>query len=108
MRNRAFIDAIKEAGDSVTSGDRLGDPLLRSGIFPEMALRLIAVGEQTAQLDTMLMRVAVVFETALQRQTAQLLTLLTPVLTLVIGGTIGGLMLTVMNAILSVNDLASQ
>jgi len=107
MRNRAFKQAVTEAGDSVTSGDRLGEPLLRSGLFPEMALRLISVGEQTGQLDTMLMRVAVVFESALQRQTALLLTLLTPVLTLLIGGTIGGLILAVMNAILSVNDLAS-
>jgi len=107
MRNRAFKHAVTEAGDSVTSGDRLGEPLLRSGIFPEMALRLISVGEQTGQLDTMLMHVAVVFETSLQRQTSQLLTLLTPVLTLLIGGTIGGLILAVMNAILSVNDLAS-
>jgi len=100
MRNRAFKQAVTEAGDSVTSGDRLGEPLLRSGLFPEMALRLISVGEQTGQLDTMLMRVAVVFESALQRQTALLLTLLTPVLTLLIGGTIGGLILAVMNAIL--------
>jgi len=107
MRNRSFKRALVEAGESVTSGDRLGEPLLRSGVFPEIVLRLVSVGEQTGQLDAMLMRAAVIFESALQRQTSQLLTLLTPVLTLLIGGTIGGLILTVMNAILSVNDLAS-
>jgi general secretion pathway protein F len=107
MRNRAFMHAVTKAGDSVTSGDRLSEPLLQSGVFPELALRLTSVGEQTGQLDTMLMHVAVVFEAALQRQTSQLLTLLTPVLTLLIGGSIGGLILVVMNAILSVNDLAS-
>lgn len=107
MRNRAFLRAVNEAGEAVTAGDRLGEPLFRARLFPEMALRLIAVGEQTGQLEPMLMRIAVVFEVALQRQTSQLLTLLTPILTLVIGGTIGGLILTVMNAILSVNELAA-
>jgi len=107
LRNRAFRTAVVNASEAVKSGDRLAQPLIRSGIFPEVALRLISVGEQTGQTDVMLMRVATIFETALQRQVSQLLTLLTPLLTLIIGGTVGGLILTVMNAILSVNDLAS-
>jgi general secretion pathway protein F len=107
MRNRVFLEAVTEAGESVKSGDRLAAPLQRSGVFPELALRLVTVGEQTGQLDTMLMRVATVFEIAVQRQTSQLLTLLTPALTLLIGGTVGGLILSVMKAILSVNELAS-
>jgi len=107
LRNRAFKKAILDAVERVKSGDRLAQPLIQSGIFPELALRLITVGEQTGQTEVMLMRVATIFETALQRQISQLLTLLTPLLTLVIGATVGGLILTVMNAILSVNDLAS-
>jgi len=107
LRNRAFKQAVSEASERVKSGDRLAEPLIRSGIFPELALRLISVGEQTGQVEAMLMRVATIFETSLQRQVSQLLTLLTPLLTLMIGGTVGGLILTVMNAILSVNDLAS-
>jgi len=107
LRNRAFKQAVSEASERVKSGDRLAEPLIRSGIFPELALRLISVGEQPGQVEAMLMRVATIFETSLQRQVSQLLTLLTPLLTLMIGGTVGGLILTVMNAILSVNDLAS-
>ena len=75
--------------------------------FPtELALRLTAVGEQTGQLDAMLDRVGSIYELALQRQLARLTGLLTPVLTLAMGALVGGLLLSVMGAIASVNDLA--
>jgi general secretion pathway protein F len=108
LRNRVFSGAIAAATESVKSGSRLSEPLLRSGIFPELSMRLLSIGEQTGQVDTMLLRVAVVFEAAMQRQMLRILTLLTPLLTLLIGGTVGALILTVMNAILSVNELAGQ
>jgi general secretion pathway protein F len=73
-----------------------------------LALRLMAVGEQTAQLDTMLMRIAQIFETTLQRQLSRLMTLLTPLLTLLIGALVGGLIISVMTAIMSLNDVATQ
>ena len=106
LQNRSFRAAANDAVESLKGGETLSVPLLKSGLFSELSLRLIAVGEQTGQLDVMLMRVATVFETALQRQLARLMSLLTPVLTLVIGGLVGGLILSVMTAILSVNDLA--
>jgi general secretion pathway protein F len=106
LQNTAFKAAANDAVESLKSGETLSAPLLRCGLFSELSLRLIAVGEQTGQLDVMLMRVATVFETALQRQLARLMSLLTPILTLVIGGLVGGLILSVMTAILSVNDLA--
>lgn len=106
LQNRTYRSAAADAVEALKSGETLSAPLVRSGLFSELALRLIAVGEQTGQLDTMLMRVAGVFETTLQRQLARLMSLLTPVLTLVIGGLVGGLILSVMTAILSVNDLA--
>ena len=108
LQNRAFAVAVASAGESLKEGSMLSAPLLQSGLFSELALRLITVGEQTGQLDTMLMRVATIFETALQRQLTRLMSLLTPILTLLIGGLVGGLILSVMNAILSVNDLAFQ
>ena len=108
LQNRAFVRAVAEAGDSLKEGNTLSAPLLQSKLFSELSLRLIAIGERTGQLDTMLMRVATIFEATLQRQLARLLSLLTPILTLLIGGLVGGLILSVMNAILSVNELAFQ
>jgi len=82
--------------------------LVRSGVFPELSLRLIAVGEQSGQLETMLARVAEIYEAALQRQLQRITSLLTPILTVCIGLVVGGLLLSVMGAIVSVNDLALQ
>lgn len=106
LRNQAFVNAVAVAREALKEGGTLSAPLVKSGLFSELSLRLMAVGEQTGQLDVMLMRVATVYEAALQRQLGRLMSLLTPVLTLFIGGLVGGLILSVMSAILSVNELA--
>jgi len=106
LRNLAFSGAADAAGESLKEGGNLSTPLTQSGLFSELALRLITVGEQTGQLDAMLLRVATIYEAILQRQLARLAGLVTPILTLLIGGLVGGLILSVMSAILSVNDLA--
>jgi general secretion pathway protein F len=106
MQNQAFSTAVAGAGQALQEGGSLSAPLLKSGLFSELSMRLIAVGEQTGQLEPMLMRVAQVYEATLQRQLARFMSLLTPVLTLLIGGLVGGLILSVMSAILKINELA--
>jgi general secretion pathway protein F len=108
LQNKAFSLAAVAAVESLKEGGSLSQPLAKSGLFSELALRLMAVGEQTAQLDTMLMRIAQIFETTLQRQLSRLMTLLTPLLTLLIGALVGGLIISVMTAIMSLNDVATQ
>jgi general secretion pathway protein F len=108
LSNRAFAAAVGKAGDALKEGGTLSQPLDASGLFSELSLRLIGVGEQTGQLEQMLMRVASIYEATVQRQMARFVTLLTPTLTLLIGGLVGSLIISVMGAILSVNDLALQ
>ena len=108
LSNRAFSAAVSKAGDALKEGGTLSQPLDASGLFSELSLRLIGVGEQTGQLEQMLIRVASIYEATVQRQMARFVTLLTPTLTLLIGGLIGSLIISVMGAILSVNDLALQ
>lgn len=106
LSNHAFRSAAQRVADDLNEGSPLTRPLAASGLFPELALRLIAIGEQTGQLETMLSRVATIFETAFQRRMDRLTTLLTPALTLGVGLLVGGLMVSVMSALLSVNDIA--
>jgi general secretion pathway protein F len=106
LSNRAFVQAVAATADDVKEGGTLTAPLARSGIFPDLFLRLTAVGEKTGQIDTMQLRVAEIYEAAVERQVERLTSLITPVLTLLIGGAVGGLILSVMSAIFSVNDLA--
>lgn len=106
LTNRAMRSAVEAASEDIKEGGQLYPPLARSGLFSDLLLRLTAVGEQTGQLDTMLLRAAEIYDSALQRQLQRLTSLLTPAVTLLIGGLVGGLILTVMNALISVNDLA--
>jgi general secretion pathway protein F len=106
LGNRAMAAALRDCADEVKEGSALMSALGRSGLFPELALRLTGVGEQTGQLDDMLERVGSIYEQTLQQQLGRLTNLLTPVLTIVIGVLVGGLLLSVMGAIVGVNELA--
>ena len=106
LSNLSYRSAIETVTEEVRQGAPLTRPLSASGYFPEVALRLIAVGEKTGQLEAMLIRVADIFETALQRQLDRITALLTPLLTLTIGLIVGGLIVSVMSALLSINELA--
>jgi general secretion pathway protein F len=64
------------------------------------------VGEKTGELEPMLTRIADIFEAALQRRLDRITALITPVLTLGIGLLVGGLIVSVMGALLSINELA--
>jgi general secretion pathway protein F len=108
VRNRHIGSSLEASLETVRDGQSLGRALLGRAGIPRVALRMIMVGEETGKLDEMLLRTAFVLEQQSQRRIERLMTLLTPVLTIAIAGLVGGLMLTVMNAILSVNELALQ
>jgi general secretion pathway protein F len=104
--NAVFTAALAEASEEVKEGRMLSQALHKSGVFPGLMLRLIAVGEETGRLEPMLRHVEKIFETQVHRRLEQLLTLLTPALTIVMGLIVGGLIMSVMSAILSINELA--
>ena len=106
LSNRAMAAAVRDSAAAVQQGATLTAALSRSGAVPELALRLTGVGEQTGQLDTMLERAGSIYEQALQQQLGRLSNLIAPLLTVAIGVLVGGLLLSVMGAIVGVNELA--
>jgi general secretion pathway protein F len=104
MRNGAFRAAIEGAGADVNRGGGLLAPLTASGLFPDLALRLIGVGEQSGQLPSMLGRVADIYDHDLQQQLERILAVATPLITIFSGGLVGFLLLTVMSAMLGLNE----
>jgi general secretion pathway protein F len=92
----------------VSSGGRFSTALAGEKLLDGAALQMVVVGEETNQLDTMLLHVADAAEKELQLGIDRLMTLLVPVLTIAIGMFIGGIMMSVMRAILAVNQLATQ
>jgi general secretion pathway protein F len=106
LRNRHVAAGMERAIALVREGARLHAALERETVLPPLALRMIAVGEEAGKLSAMLLRAATVFEQQTKRSLDRLMTLLTPVLTLTMALLIGGIIVTVMNAILSINELA--
>lgn len=104
--NAEFRSSLMRATEDVKEGSKLTAALRRSAIYPDMALRFVAIGEEASKLDEMLLHLAEVEDANVQRQVENLMTLLTPVITLVIGTFIGGLILSVMQAVMSVNEIA--
>ena len=74
--------------------------------IPSMVMQMVSIGEETGRLDEMFLRIANILEKKTQNTIERMMGLLTPILTIMIAAVVGGLIITVMNAVLSINDLA--
>jgi general secretion pathway protein F len=108
INNRDISRRCATAIALVPEGTAVSKAFAQTGLFPPAALSLLAVGEETGRLGHSLVEVANNLEGELHRRIERVVTLLTPALTLVIGAGVGGLILQVMTAVLSINDLAFQ
>jgi general secretion pathway protein F len=106
VRNRHIGSGLEASLEAIRDGQSLGRALSGRPGVPPVALRMVTVGEETGKLDQMLLRIAILLEQQAEQRIERLMTLLTPTLTIAIAGVIGGLILTMMNAILSVGELA--
>ncbi|MBL6854205.1 MAG: type II secretion system F family protein, partial [Alphaproteobacteria bacterium] len=100
--------AIAEAAVSLREGEQLSAKLKVTGLFPALTLDLIQIGEETGQLDDMLLKQADLDAQRLRHTLDRLLALLVPVLTIGLGFVVAGLIASMLVAVLSVNDLALQ
>lgn len=108
VTNRYLSARYSEVITRVPEGRALSQVLEGMELLPPAMIRLIAVGEETGQLAKMLVRIASSLEGEVQSRIEQLVGLLTPLLTVGIGGLVGALILQVMSAVLSINNLAYQ
>lgn len=106
VANRHMAARIGEAIDAIREGVALHRALAGVAVLPALAVRMISIGEEAGKLDQMLLRLALTFEQQTQQRLERLVTLLTPALTVAIAALVGGLIIAVMNAILSINELA--
>jgi len=94
--NRVFAAVLDEAVRGVREGEGLAPGLARDGIFPPLVRRMVEVGERTGELPAMLQRVAETLEHQLDTALSAALSLVEPVLILVMGSTIGFVVLAVL------------
>ena len=103
--NRLLARAIGQVQVRVREGKGMARPLGESGLFPPLALNMIAVGEETGKLDGMLAEVAGFYDQEVKRTTKRLTSLLEPALILGMGLVIGIVVISMLLAIFSINDL---
>ena len=89
--NTVVAAAIRRAGEQVAAGRPLSAGLRDSGAFPDMLLALVAVGEESGNLDEMLGRCAAIYEAQVEDTVDNLTTLIEPALIGVLGLVVGGL-----------------
>jgi general secretion pathway protein F len=106
IRNRHIAAGMDRAIEAVHQGVALHLALQNEAEFPLVALQMISVGEEAGKLEHMVMRVAIMLEREVQVSIDRFMAALTPVLTVSIAVMIGALILPLMSAVLSINDLA--
>lgn len=106
--NEVFARAVRNAADSVRNGETLADPLARSGEFPAMVTRMIGVGEKTGALETMLAKIADFYDSEVKAAIDGLTSMIEPILILMMGIVVGGIVIGLFMPIMGLSSLISN
>ncbi len=104
--NLVLSDYLDKTELQLKEGRTISEALSKEELFPKLAVQMIKMGEETGRLEEMLMRVAVIYDKQLKTTIQRMLALLEPILIISLGLMIGGIIVSILLAILSVNDLA--
>lgn len=105
VNNKIIADAVQAAGEEVREGQSLSAPLARSGLFPPIATEMIAIGEQSGNLEPMLYRIADSYEKDVESSVAMMTSVLEPVMILTLGVVVGFIVVSVLLPIFEMNQL---
>ncbi|AMB86066.1 type II secretion system protein GspF [Pseudomonas agarici] len=103
-RNQVLRDAVELTIGKVKDGSRLSVAMDSTATFPELAIQMIQVGEESGQLDRLLLKVASIFDAEAKRHIDRLLAALVPSLTLVMAVLVGVIMLAIMLPLMSLTN----
>jgi len=100
--NRAIAKAIINIQQAMVKGEGLSQPMAKNKLFLPMMVGMVKVGEETGKLDTALMAIALNYEAEAQDKTRNLIALIQPAMTLIIGGMVGLIALSLTSGIYSI------
>jgi type IV pilus assembly protein PilC len=93
VNNQVISRAVRDVQDSVREGESLATPLSKHAAFPAMVVQMMAVGEETGALDTMLSKVADFYDQEVEAAVASLTSMIEPILIAVMGAAVGGMVI---------------
>jgi len=106
LNNRKIAGALAEVSQGVKRGEGIAAPIRKAGVFPPLAGHLLMVGEETGRLDQMFARMAEIYETDTRAAIKRFTALFEPLVILVMGVMVGALILSMLLAITSINEVA--
>ncbi len=105
MKNKLVADALDGTINAVKEGKRMSLQLKDTGLFPPLAVHMMLVGEESGTLDDMMIRMAIIYDDEVETAVNRLLTLLEPAMILIMGTVVAFVVISMLTAIFSVNDL---
>jgi general secretion pathway protein F len=106
LSNRRISGSLEAVALGVKRGEGIAAPMRRAGQFPPLAAHLLSVGEETGRLDTMFVRMADIYDADTRTAIRRFTSLFEPLIILAMGLIVGVLILSIMLAIVSMNDVA--
>lgn len=106
LGNTVLTQVIEEARESIREGESIAQPLKRSGEFPVIVCHMIAVGERSGQLEGMLENVAMAYDIEVDMKIGRLTSLMEPLMILVMGGSVGFVVFSILTPIMELNSFA--
>ena len=104
--NKIIEIAIRDAQSSVREGERIAVPLKKSGIFPSMVTQMISIGEETGNLDAMLIRIADFYDQEVDVAVKALTSMIEPLIIVVMGLVIGSIVIAMFMPMFEMGSLA--
>lgn len=108
VNNDIVSDAIMDSRASIREGERIGDPLEKSRLFPPMVVQMIAIGEETGTLDNMLGKVADYYESEVDAQLQSLASAIEPLMIVFLGFIVGFIVIAMFLPLISIISSLSQ
>lgn len=105
MENQILANSLDEIEESVRGGVSLGNALVNDGKFPVLLAQLVIVGEEAGRTGKILDKLAETFDSSVKQQTSRLVALLEPLLILILGVIVGAIVITMLSAIFSINEV---
>jgi len=102
--NLVISNAIDSARNAVREGGQIAPAMEKTQVFPVMALQMVSIGEETGEIDKMLMKVADFYENEVEESVKALTSLMEPLMILVLGGMVGSIIVGMYLPIFSIMD----
>ncbi len=105
VNNSVLCEALVQVREKITTGTDIATPLRDSGVFPPLVGYMVAVGEESGQLETILDRIAMAYEQEIDAATERLTRLIEPILILAMAAVVGFIVLSILLPIMSISEM---